>query len=151
MKEKFNDLPERAATATKEKNMCTNKEFVKETLGRKLERCLIEFKKAKEETEQQERSIVTLQLQAKSLLAQIEEEQKKKDNFSSKQKEMFKLSEDLKAELDVLKKQWPDDEAKMKAAEEEEKKVSTEWHKMKQFVVSLKTPFYSSDLKPCSM
>ncbi|GLU03184.1 hypothetical protein SLE2022_203990 [Rubroshorea leprosula] len=151
MKEKFNDLPERAATATKEKNMCTNKEFVKETLGRKLERCLIEFKKAKEETEQQERSIVTLQLQAKSLLAQIEEEQKKKDNSSSKQKEMFKLSEDLKAELDVLKKQWPDDEAKMKAAEEEEKKVSTEWHKMKQFVVSLKTPFYSSDLKPCSM
>ncbi|GLT98294.1 hypothetical protein SLE2022_158050 [Rubroshorea leprosula] len=151
MKEKFNDLPERAATATKDKIMCTNKEFVKVTLGRKLERCLIEFKKAKEETEQQERSIVNLQLQAKVLLAQIEEAQKKKDNFSSKQKEMTKLSNDLKAELDVLEKQWPEYEAKMKAAEEEEKKVSTEWHKMKQFVLSLKTPFYSSDIKPCSM
>ncbi|GLU03188.1 hypothetical protein SLE2022_204020 [Rubroshorea leprosula] len=151
MKENFNDLPERAATATKDKNMCTNKEFVKVTLVRKVERCLIAFKKAKEEAEQQERSIVTLQLQAKALLAQIDEAQKKKDNISSKQKEMFKLSEDLKAVLDVLEKQWPDYEAKMKAAEEEEKKVSTEWHKMKQFVVSLKTPFYSSDLKPCSM
>ncbi|GLT60020.1 hypothetical protein SLA2020_328090 [Shorea laevis] len=151
MKEKFNELPEKAATATKDKNMCTNKEFVKVTLSRKLERCLIEFKKAKEETERQEQSIVTLQLQAKVLLAQIEEAQKKKDNFSSKQKEMHKLSGDLKAELDVLEKQWPEYEAKMKAAEEEEKKVSTEWHKMKQFVVSLKTPFYSSDLKPCSM
>ncbi|GLU03185.1 hypothetical protein SLE2022_204000 [Rubroshorea leprosula] len=151
MKEKFNDLPDRAATATKDKNMCTNKEFVKMTLGRKLDRCLIEFKKAKEETEQQERSIVNLQLQAKVLLAQIEEAQKKEDNFSSKQKEMTKLSNDLKAELDVLEKQWPEYEAKMKAAEEEEKKVSTEWHKMKQFVLSLKTPFYSSDIKPCTM
>ncbi|GKV22520.1 hypothetical protein SLEP1_g32384 [Rubroshorea leprosula] len=151
MKEKFSDLPERAATATKDKIMCTNKEFVKVTLGRKLERCLIEFRKAKEETKQQERSIATLQLQAKVLLAQIEEAPKKKDNLLSEQKEMFELSRDLKAELDVLEKQWPEYEAKTKAAEEEEKKVSTEWHKMKQFVLSLKTPFYSSDLKPCSM
>ncbi|GKV22516.1 hypothetical protein SLEP1_g32381 [Rubroshorea leprosula] len=150
MKEKFNALHERAARAKKDKNMCTHREFVKLTLGRKLERCLTEFNKAKEETEQQERSIVTLQSQLNDLLAQIGEAQKKKDNFSSKQKEMFKLSKDLKAELDALEEQWPEYEARMKAAEAEEEKVSTEWHKIKQFVSSLKTS-YSYDLKPSYM
>ncbi|GKV22509.1 hypothetical protein SLEP1_g32374 [Rubroshorea leprosula] len=121
MKEKFVDLPERAARAAKDKNMFTHKAFVKVTLGCKLERCLIVFKKAKQETKQQEQQIATLQEQVDSLLAQIDEAQKKKDNISSKQKEMFELSKDLKAELNVVEKRWPEYEAKMRAAEEEEK------------------------------
>ncbi|GLT98313.1 hypothetical protein SLE2022_158220 [Rubroshorea leprosula] len=142
MKEKFVDLPERAARAAKDRNLFTHKAFVKVTLGCKLERCLIEFKKAKQETKQQEQQIATLQEQVHSLLAQIDEARKKRDNVSSKQKEMFELSKDLKAELDVLEKRWPEYEAKMKAAEEEEEIVRTEWQKMKQFVSSLNKPFY---------
>ncbi|GLT60076.1 hypothetical protein SLA2020_328620 [Shorea laevis] len=130
-KEKFVDLPERAAKAAKDKNLFTHKEYVKRTLGCKLERCLTEFKKAKEETEQQERNIATLWGRVNFLYAEVGEAEKQKANFSSKQKEMFELSKDLKAELDVLEKQWPEYEAKMKDAEEEEKMVGTEWLKMK--------------------
>ncbi|GKV22510.1 hypothetical protein SLEP1_g32375 [Rubroshorea leprosula] len=142
MKEKIIDLPERAAKASKDKKLFAHKEFVKMTLHRKLGRCLIEFKRTKEETEQQERNIATLQEKVDSLLAEIGEARKKKCGLSSKQKEMYKLSKDLKAELDELEKQWPEYEAKMKAAEEEEKMVHTEWHKMKQIVSSLNKTLY---------
>ncbi|GLT60081.1 hypothetical protein SLA2020_328650 [Shorea laevis] len=142
MKEKIIDLPERAAKASKDKNLFVHKEFVKMTLHRKLGRCLIEFKRTKEETEQQERNIATLQEKVDSLLVEIGEARQKKYSLSSKQKEMYKLSKDLKAELDELEKQWPEYEAKMKAAEEEEKMVHTEWHKMKQFVSSLNKTLY---------
>ncbi|GLT68526.1 hypothetical protein SLA2020_407470 [Shorea laevis] len=142
MKEKIIDLPERAAKASKDKNLFAHKDFVKMTLHRKLGRCLIEFKRTKEETEQQERNIATLQEKVDSLLVEIGEARQKKYSLSAKQKEMYKLSKDLKAELDELEKQWPEYEAKMKAADEEEKMVHTEWHKMKQFVSSLNKTLY---------
>ncbi|GKV22505.1 hypothetical protein SLEP1_g32370 [Rubroshorea leprosula] len=141
MKEKIVDFPERAAKAAKDKNLFMQKEFVKKTLGQKLGKSLIEFRKTKEEIEQQERQIANLQEQVDALLAQIGEAQKKKDNISSQQKEMFELSKDLKAELEVLEKQWPEYEAKKEAAEEEDKMVRTEWQKMRQFVSSLNKYF----------
>ncbi|XVE68550.1 hypothetical protein DITRI_Ditri09bG0076800 [Diplodiscus trichospermus] len=141
MEKKFEEIPERAVKANKEKILLTEKESKKVTLSENLESSLIKYKEAKAETEEMEQKIATLKAQVDSLLSQINEEEKKKEKISGQLKEMFKSCKDSKSELDSLRKEWSEDEAKMKACEEEQNTAAAEWGKMKDFVSSLRKAF----------
>ena len=64
--------------------------------------------------------------------------ERNKERILTERKGIFKLSKDLKMELDALGRQWPEYEAKAKVAAEEEKKVAAEWSRIKDFISSLK-------------
>lgn len=137
MKHNFIALSERAAQVIMDKMLFNEKELKKTTLDCKLRKCLIDFEKAKAETLQHEQKIAILQ-------AQIDDSKREMENSASKQTQTFQFSKELKAELDVLVRNWPEYEAKMKAAEDEEKIVGTEWsNKMKQLVSYLNKSFHS--------
>ncbi|XVE68556.1 hypothetical protein DITRI_Ditri09bG0077400 [Diplodiscus trichospermus] len=141
MEKKFKELPERAVKANKEKNLQKKKESKKLTLSRSLESSLVKYKEAKAETEEIEQKIATFKAQVESLLSQINEEEKKKEKILGQLREMFNACKDSKLELDSLRKEWTEDEAKIKACEEEENTVAAEWGKMKDFVSSLRKAF----------
>ncbi|XP_022743431.1 nuclear pore complex protein NUP1-like isoform X2 [Durio zibethinus] len=130
MEENFKELPDRAAKAVQDKNLVTEKESVKLTLTRNLERSVIKFKEAKAEVKQVEQKIAALH-------EQVDEAQKKRENILAELKQIFKISKELKMELEALEKQWPEYEAKAKLAEEEEKTVEAEWGRMKDFISSM--------------
>ncbi|OMO69996.1 TRAF-like protein [Corchorus capsularis] len=92
MEENFKLLTERVAKAVQEKNLLSDKESVKLTLTRNLEKSLNIFKEIKEN---------------------------------------FKATKDMKMELEAIGKEWPEYEAKAKAADEELKTVAAEWKRMK--------------------
>ncbi|XP_022743198.1 MATH domain and coiled-coil domain-containing protein At3g58270-like isoform X2 [Durio zibethinus] len=131
MEENFKELPDRAAKAVQDRNLLTEKESVKLNLNRDLERSLIKFKEAKAEVKQVEQKIAALH-------EQVDEAQKNRENILAEQKQIFRISKELKMELEALGKQWPEYEAKANVAEEEEKTVEAEWVRMKDFISSIK-------------
>ncbi|XWS65388.1 hypothetical protein CRYUN_Cryun05aG0108600 [Craigia yunnanensis] len=131
MEENLKELPDRLAKAVQGRNLLTEKESVKLTLSRNLERSLVKFKEAKAEREQVEQKIAALQ-------EQVHEAKKNKESILTEQKEIFRISKELKMELEALGKELPEYEAKAKAAEEEEKTVEAEWGRMKDLISSLK-------------
>ncbi|WRX11624.1 MATH/TRAF domain - like 4 [Theobroma cacao] len=131
MEENFKQLPERVVKAVQDKNLLTEKESVKLALSRNLEDSLVKFKEAKAEVKQAEQKLA-------SLHEQVVEAQKNKENILAERKEIFKISQDLKAQRDAMGKEWPEYAAKAKVAEEEEKSVEAEWGRMKDFISSLK-------------
>lgn len=130
MEEKLEDLTARAVKAVKEKSIFTQKESLKSTIGKNLGGYLVEYKEANTGIEEAKRMISALQEQVETLNGEIGEARKKKQK-------VFHLSEDAKAELEELKKNWPEYEAKFKSAEDEEKEVAAEWGKMKEFILSI--------------
>ncbi|EOY19339.1 hypothetical protein QUC31_006156 [Theobroma cacao] len=131
MEENFKQLPERVVKAVQDKNLLSEKESVKLALTRNLEDSLIKFKEAKAEVKQVEQKLAALH-------EQVAEAQKNKENILAERKENFKISQDLKVQLNALGKEWPEYVAKAKVAEEEEKSVEAEWGRMKGFISSLK-------------
>ncbi|XVE68553.1 hypothetical protein DITRI_Ditri09bG0077100 [Diplodiscus trichospermus] len=91
MEKKFEEIPERAVKANKEKNVLTEKESKKVTLSQSLESSLIKYKEAKAEREEMEQKIATLKAQVDSLLSQINEGEKKKEKISGQLREMFNV------------------------------------------------------------
>ncbi|XWS65384.1 hypothetical protein CRYUN_Cryun05aG0108300 [Craigia yunnanensis] len=124
MEENLKVLPDRLAKAVQDRNRLTEKESVKLTLSHNLERSLVKFKEAKAEREQVEQKIAALQEQVDSILTE--------------QKEIFRISKELKMELEALGKELPEYEAKAKVAKEEEKIVEAEWGRMKDLISFLK-------------
>ncbi|OMO53557.1 TRAF-like family protein [Corchorus olitorius] len=124
MEENFKLLTERVAKAVQEKNLLSDKESAKLTLTRNLEKSLNIFKEIKVELKQSEQKIA-------SLIEQLDEEQKHKMNILAVRKENFKATKDMKMELEAIGKEWPEYEAKAKAADDELKTVAAEWKRMK--------------------
>ena len=131
MVKNFEELSEQAAKAAKEKNLILEKESIKLTLSQSLESNLIKFKKAKAESEEVEKRIATLQ-------AQIKEEERKKEKIRGVKKEMFDVCKDSKLKLSEMQKQWPEYEARIKTAKEEEKIVEAKLRRMKLYISSLR-------------
>ncbi|XWS65386.1 hypothetical protein CRYUN_Cryun05aG0108500 [Craigia yunnanensis] len=131
MEENLKELPDRVAKAVQDRNLLTEKESIKLTLTHNLERSLVKFKEAKAEGEQVEQKIAALQ-------EQVDEAEKNKESILTEQKEIFRISKELKMELEALGKELPEYEAKAKVAEEEEKTVEAEWGRMKDLISSLK-------------
>ncbi|OMP06464.1 TRAF-like family protein [Corchorus capsularis] len=127
-------LPHRVAKATQDKTLLAEKESVKLTLTHDLENSLNFFEQGKAELKQ-------IELKIASLLEQVDEEQKKKMNILAARMEKFKITNDKKMELEALGKEWPEYEAKVKAAEDELKTVAAEWSRMKDFISSMKESF----------
>ncbi|XVF41338.1 hypothetical protein PTKIN_Ptkin01aG0272100 [Pterospermum kingtungense] len=131
MEESLKELPECAARAVQDMNLLSEKESVKLTLTRNLERSLLKFKEAKAEEEKVEQKIA-------DLYKQLDEAQKNKENILTEKKEIFRISKELKMELETIGKELPEYEAKAKVAEEEQKFVEAEWTRMKDLISFIK-------------
>ena len=128
MEEKFKGLHERVGKLVQDKNQLSEKESIELKLTRELEHSLKKYRNAKAEVEQIEQRLAALHEQA----------ERNKERILTERNGIFKLSKDLKMELDALGRQWPEYEAKAKVAAEEEKKVAAEWSRIKDFISSLK-------------
>ncbi|XVF40994.1 hypothetical protein PTKIN_Ptkin01aG0244800 [Pterospermum kingtungense] len=131
MEESLKELPDRAAKAVQDRKLLSEKESVKLTVTRNLERSLVKFKEAKTEEEKVEQKIA-------ALYKQVDEEQKNKENILTEMKEIFRISKELKMELEAIEKELPEYEAKAKVAEEEQKTVEAKWVRMKDLISSIK-------------
>ncbi|XVF82671.1 hypothetical protein PTKIN_Ptkin16aG0067200 [Pterospermum kingtungense] len=138
IQKRLKELPERAVKSIREKNSLNGKASIRLSLTQSLESSLTKYKEAKEETDGIGQEIGRLQEQVDSLISQIDEKQKKKEKMMEQQRETFGVCKKLKLELSVLERELSEYEAKMKAAEEEENTVATEWGRMKDFVSSLR-------------
>ncbi|OMO88600.1 TRAF-like family protein [Corchorus capsularis] len=134
LEKNLKEVPQRVAKATQDKALLSEKESLKLTLTRDLEHSLNFFKQGKAELIQIEQKIA-------SLHEQVDEEEKKKTDILAARAEKFKITNDKKMELEALGKEWPEYEAKAKAAEDELKTVAAEWSRMKDFISSTKESF----------
>ncbi|OMO99324.1 TRAF-like family protein [Corchorus capsularis] len=131
MEENFKQLPQQLAKAMQHKNRVSEKESMKLKLTRDLEHSVNKFKDAREEVKQIEQKISALH-------EQVCEAKKNKEKILAETKGIFKMSKELKMELEALGKELAEYEGKAKVADEDEKKVAAEWSRMKYFICSLR-------------
>ncbi|KAK8662161.1 hypothetical protein V6N13_091748 [Hibiscus sabdariffa] len=131
MEESIKEVAGRADKAEKDKKHLTEKESIKLTLTRNLDGNVIRYKEVESEVKQIEQKLAVFH-------EQVEEAQKKRENMLGEREGIFRNSKEMKAELDALRKEWSEYEAKAKVAEEEAKTVEAEWGRMKHFVSSTK-------------
>ncbi|KAK8662171.1 hypothetical protein V6N13_091758 [Hibiscus sabdariffa] len=78
------------------------------------------------------------QKQYKEVESEVKQVQQKLAALLAERNGIFRGSKEMKKELEAMRNEWEEYEAKAKVAEEEEKTVESEWGRMKHFISSLK-------------